>query len=43
MKENPYKNFKVGDMSKENYSTRNIDLHRPMWTISYSCRRKASR
>ena len=29
MKENPYKNFKVGDMSKENYSTRNIDLHRP--------------
>ena len=29
MKENPYKNFKVGDMSKENYSTKNIDLHRP--------------
>ena len=29
MKENPYKNFKVGDMSKENYSTENIDLHRP--------------
>ena len=29
MKENPYKNFKVGDMSKENYSTANIDLHRP--------------
>ena len=29
MKENPYKNFKVGDMSKENYSTVNIDLHRP--------------
>ena len=29
MKENPYKNFKVGDMSKENYSTDNIDLHRP--------------
>ena len=29
MKENPFKNFKVGDMSKENYSTRNIDLHRP--------------
>ena len=29
MKGNPYKNFKVGDMSKENYSTRNIDLHRP--------------
>ena len=29
MTENPYKNFKVGDMSKENYSTENIDLHRP--------------
>ncbi len=29
MTENPYKNFKVGDMSKENYSTANIDLHRP--------------
>ena len=29
MKENPYKNFKVGDMSKENYSADNIDLHRP--------------
>ena len=29
MAENPYKNFKVGDMSKENYSTDNIDLHRP--------------
>ncbi len=29
MQENPYKNFKVGDMSKENYSTANIDLHRP--------------
>ena len=29
MSENPYKNFKVGDMSKENYSTENIDLHRP--------------
>ena len=29
MRENPYKNFKVGDMSKENYSTDNIDLHRP--------------
>ena len=29
MKENPYKSFKVGDMSKENYSTKNIDLHRP--------------
>ena len=27
MTENPYANFKVGDMSKENYST--IDLHRP--------------
>ena len=29
MTENPYKNFKVGDMSKQNYSTDNIDLHRP--------------
>lgn len=29
MTENPYKNFKVGDMSEENYSTKNIDLHRP--------------
>ena len=29
MTENPYKNFKVGDMSKENYSTDVIDLHRP--------------
>ena len=29
MTENPYKNFKVGDMSKQNYSTENIDLHRP--------------
>ena len=25
----PYENFKVGDMSKENYSTDRIDLHRP--------------
>ncbi len=29
MSENPYKNFKVGDMSSENYSVENIDLHRP--------------
>ena len=29
MKENPFGNFKVGDMSKENYSTKNIDLHKP--------------
>ena len=29
MTDNPYKNFVVGDMSKENYSTKNIDLHRP--------------
>jgi len=29
MAENPYKNFRVGDMSKENYSTANIDLHKP--------------
>ncbi|MCH5331362.1 MAG: isoleucine--tRNA ligase [Alistipes sp.] len=26
---NPYKNFKVGDMSAENYSTDVIDLHKP--------------
>ncbi len=29
MTENPYANFTVGDMSKENYSTANIDLHKP--------------
>ncbi|MEG1405618.1 MAG: class I tRNA ligase family protein, partial [Alistipes sp.] len=29
MSENPYKNFKVSDLSDENYSTHNIDLHRP--------------
>ena len=29
MKENPFSHFKVGDMSTENYSTQNIDLHRP--------------
>ena len=29
MKENPYKNFKVGDYSAENYAPENIDLHRP--------------
>ena len=29
MSENPYKNFKVGDFSKENYAPENIDLHRP--------------
>ena len=29
MAENPYKNFKDGDMSQENYSPSNIDLHRP--------------
>ena len=29
MSENPYKNFVVGDMSKENYSVERIDLHRP--------------
>ena len=29
MTENPFKNFTVGDMSKENYSVENIDLHRP--------------
>ncbi len=29
MKENPWKNFKVGDYSAENYDPKNIDLHRP--------------
>ena len=29
MTENPYKNFRVGDMSSENYDPKNIDLHRP--------------
>ena len=29
MTKNPYGNFRVGDMSEENYSTKNIDLHRP--------------
>ncbi|MFR9650093.1 MAG: isoleucine--tRNA ligase, partial [Rikenellaceae bacterium] len=29
MSENPFKDFKVGDFSKENYSVKNIDLHRP--------------
>jgi isoleucyl-tRNA synthetase len=29
MSENPYKNFKVGEYSSENYSVKNIDLHRP--------------
>ncbi|GHS95986.1 isoleucine--tRNA ligase [Bacteroidia bacterium] len=29
MPENPYKNFKAGDYSAENYSVENIDLHRP--------------
>ena len=29
MKENPFKNFKVGDYSEENYSIKNLDLHRP--------------
>ncbi len=29
MTENPFKEFKPGDMSKENYSTDRIDLHRP--------------
>ncbi len=29
MSENPFKDFKVGDFSKENYSIENIDLHRP--------------
>jgi len=29
MTENPFKNFKVGDFSEENYSIKNLDLHRP--------------
>ncbi len=29
MKENPYKNFKPGDYSAENYAVEQIDLHRP--------------
>ncbi|PID94672.1 MAG: isoleucine--tRNA ligase [Bacteroidales bacterium] len=29
MKENPYKNFKVGVYTAENYAPKNIDLHRP--------------
>ncbi len=29
MSENPFAKFKVGDMSKENYSVENLDLHRP--------------
>ena len=29
MAQNPFPKFRVGDMSKENYSVENIDLHRP--------------
>ncbi len=29
MTENPYKNFKVGEYTSENYAVKNIDLHRP--------------
>lgn len=29
MTENPYKNFKVGEYTSENYDPKNIDLHRP--------------
>ncbi|MDE5707040.1 MAG: class I tRNA ligase family protein, partial [Alistipes sp.] len=29
MKENPYKDFKPGDMSPENYATDRLDLHKP--------------
>jgi len=29
MTENPYKNFKVGDYTADNYAVKNIDLHRP--------------
>jgi len=28
-KENPYKNFKVGEYTADNYAVKNIDLHRP--------------
>ncbi len=29
MTENPFKNFKVGEYSAENYDVKNLDLHRP--------------
>ncbi|MDR3652530.1 MAG: isoleucine--tRNA ligase [Paludibacter sp.] len=29
MTENPYKNFKVGECTADNYAVKNIDLHRP--------------
>ncbi len=29
MTENPYKNFKVGEYTADNYDVKNIDLHRP--------------
>jgi isoleucyl-tRNA synthetase/very-short-patch-repair endonuclease len=29
MAENPFKNFKVGEYTDENYAVKNIDLHRP--------------
>lgn len=29
MTENPYKNFKVGEFTADNYAVKNIDLHRP--------------
>ncbi len=29
MTQNPYKNFKVGEYTAENYAVKNIDLHRP--------------
>ncbi len=29
MEENPFKNFKVGEYTAENYDPKNIDLHRP--------------
>ena len=29
MTENPYKNFKVGEYTVDNYAVKNIDLHRP--------------
>ncbi|MBV5282117.1 MAG: isoleucine--tRNA ligase [Paludibacter sp.] len=42
MTENPYKNFEVGKNTAENYSVKNIDLHRPyvdgIVLVSASCK-----
>ena len=43
MKENPYKNFKPGDLSKENYSTTGSTCTVLTWTISCWFRPKANR